>query len=183
MISNNDVVLAAKGLGFDLVGFAESKSLEIETKHLSVWLEKGFHADMHYMEKNQDKRKDVKELLSNAKSIISLGLNYYTPHPFSGKKSFGKISRYAWGTDYHIIIWEKLYQLIQQLKEIEPAFDAISYVDTGPVMDKAWAVRSGLGWQGKHTNIINRDFGSWFFIANIISNNEFEYSRLYIKNF
>jgi epoxyqueuosine reductase len=176
MITNNEVVLAAKGLGFDLVGFAEANPLEIESEHLSAWLNKGYHADMHYMEKNQGKRKDITKLLPGAKSVISLGLNYYTPHLFSGNEAYGKISRYAWGIDYHIIIWEKLYLLIQQLKEIDPSFDAVSYVDTGPVMDKAWAVRSGLGWQGKHTNIINKEFGSWFFIANIISNNEFEYS-------
>jgi epoxyqueuosine reductase len=131
---------------------------------------------MFYMERNQDKRTNIKELLPGAKSVISLGLNYYTPHQYSGNETQGKISRYAWGTDYHIIIWEKLFLLIQQLKEIDPAFDAVSYVDTGPIMDKAWAVKAGLGWQGKHSNVINKDFGSWFFIANIISNNEFEYS-------
>jgi epoxyqueuosine reductase len=176
MITNNDVILTAKGLGFELVGFAEAKPLETEYEHLSAWLKKGFHADMHYMEKNQDKRKNVNELLPRAKSVISLGLNYYTPHLFTGNESVGKISRYAWNIDYHIIIWEKLFLLIQQLKEIDPDFEGISYIDTGPVMDKAWAVRSGLGWQGKHSNIINKDFGSWFFIANIISNIEFEYS-------
>jgi epoxyqueuosine reductase len=176
MITNNDMVLTAKGLGFELVGFAEAMPLEIENEHLSAWLGKGFQADMHYMAKNQDKRKNVKEILPDAKSVISLGMNYFSPYHYSEKKSLGKISRYAWGTDYHIIIWEKLYLLIQQLKEIDPAFNAISYVDTGPVMDKSWAVRAGLGWQGKHSNIINKDFGSWFFIANIISNQEFEYS-------
>jgi len=176
MITNNDVVLLAKGLGFELVGFSEAINLEIESEHLSVWLEKAYHADMLYMEKNKDKRKNVKYLLPDAKSVISLGLNYYTPSQYSEQKSSGKISRYAWGTDYHIIIWEKLFLLIQQLKEIDPSFEAVSYVDTGPVMDKAWAVRSGLGWQGKHSNIINKEFGSWFFIANIISNNIFEYS-------
>jgi len=182
MITNSNVVLAAKGLGFDIVGFAEAKPLEIESLHLSAWLEKKYHADMHYMEKNQDKRKNIKELLPEAKSVISLGLNYFTPYKFSEDESAGKISRYAWETDYHIIIWEKLFILIQQLKEIDPAFEAISYVDTGPVMDKAWGVKSGLGWQGKNSNIINKDFGSWFFIANIISNCEFEYSPP-IKNF
>lgn len=176
MITNNDVVLAAKGLGFDLVGFADAKPLDLESGQLSAWLQKGYHAGMQYMEKNLEKRKNVNELLPGAKSVISLGLNYYTPYPFTGNKSVGKISRYAWNIDYHIIIWEKLFLLIQQLKEIDPDFEGLSYVDTGPVMDKAWAVRSALGWQGKHSNIINKDFGSWFFIANIISNVVFEYS-------
>ncbi len=109
MIDNNNVISAAKTLGFDIVGFAKADPLDIESANLSSWLEKGYHADMHYMEKNRDKRKNVKELLPDAKSVISLGLNYYTSHLFTGKKSSGKISRYAWGTDYHNIIWEKLY--------------------------------------------------------------------------
>jgi epoxyqueuosine reductase len=132
---------------------------------------------MKYMEKNQSKRKDVNEIFSRAKSVISLGLNYYTPHKYSGNKSNGKISRYAWGKDYHLVIWDKLFQLIQKFKEIDNKFEGISYVDTGPIMDKAWSVRAGIGWQGKHANIINKEYGSWFFIANIITNYEFEYSK------
>ncbi|MEO8399575.1 MAG: tRNA epoxyqueuosine(34) reductase QueG, partial [Ignavibacteriaceae bacterium] len=94
----------------------------------------------------------------------------------------GKISRYAWGEDYHLVIWEKLNKLTKELQNIDPAFECKSYVDTGPVMDKAWAVQAGIGWLGKHTNVINREIGSWFFIANIITNFEFDYS-LQIQDF
>ena len=101
-------------------------------------------------------------------------MNYYTPQEHSEEKDKGKVLRYAWGKDYHLVIWEKLDKIIEEMKDKETSFEAISYVDTGPVMDKAWAVRSGFG---KHTNVINKEIGSWFFIANIITNWQFEYSN------
>jgi epoxyqueuosine reductase len=177
MLTNDDVKLAAKEHGFDLVGFAKAEPLKEEYEHYVTWLEMGYQADMKYMEKNQGKRKDVREILSNAKSVISLGLNYYSPDSYSGDKANGKVSRYAWGKDYHLIIREKLFQMIEKLKEIDISFEGVSYVDTGPMMDKAWSVRAGIGWQGKHTNIINKEYGSWFFIANIITNSVFKYSK------
>lgn len=176
-LNNKYVGDLVRSHGFDLVGFAEANELDKESKRLTEWLNKGYQAGMTYMQSNLDKRKDVKKILSSAKSVISLGMNYYTPEQYSEEKHKGKISRYAWGKDYHLVIWERLDQIINELKEKEPLFEAISYVDTGPVMDKAWAVRSGLGWQGKHTNVINKKFGSWFFIANIITNWKFEYSN------
>lgn len=175
-IDNKTVTKIAKDLGFDLVGFAEAKELKSETKRLSEWLNAGYQAGMDYMNRNIDKRKDVKKILSSAKSVISLGMNYFSPEKYSHDENKGKVSRYAWGKDYHLVIWEKLDRIIELLKVEEPQFKAVSYVDTGPVMDKVWAVRGGLGWLGKHTNVINREFGSWFFIANIISNWEFDYS-------
>ncbi len=172
-LTNQIVIEKAKQLGFDLIGFAKADLLIEETEKLESWLEKGYQASMSYMEKNLHKRKDVKEILPSAKSVISLALNYYTPEKYSNEKDKGKISRYAWGKDYHLIIWQKLDELETMLKELEPAFESLSYVDTGPVMDKVWAVHAGIGWMGKHTNVINPDFGSWFFIATIITNYEF----------
>ena len=168
------VTRLAKKNGFDLVGFADAEQLIDETDRLIDWLGKGFNAGMEYMEKNIDKRKDVTEILQGAKSVISLGLIYYTNDQYENRSDTGKISRYAWGKDYHLIIWEKLAELTSLLKEADLNFEAKSYVDTGPVMDKAWAVHAGLGWFGKHTNIINKQIGSWFFIANIITNIKFE---------
>lgn len=176
MITNDDVIRISKEHGFDLIGFAKAEPLMKEYEHYMNWLEEGYHGDMQYMEKNQAKRKDVRKILEGAKSVISLGLNYYTPQSYSGNKSNGKISRYAWGKDYHLVMWEKLFLIIQKLKEIDSTFEGISYVDTGPLMDKAWSIKAGIGWQGKHSNVINKEFGSWFFIANIITNQEFEYS-------
>jgi epoxyqueuosine reductase len=181
-LSNKIVIEKAKAVGFDLVGFAKAESLRKESEYLQQWLDKNYHAGMDYMSKNFDKRKDVRQILPEAKSVISLGLNYYTPHSYSNEETKGKVSRYAWGKDYHLIIWAMLDELEEELKKVNPQFECISYVDTGPVMDKAWAVRSGLGWLGKHTNVINREIGSWFFIANIITNYEFDYSEQ-IPNF
>jgi len=175
-LTNEIVTQKAKQIGFDLVGFAKAEILDKESKHLQQWLDKNYQAGMDYMSKNFDKRKNVKRILPNAKSIISLGLNYYTPHQHTNEINNGKVSRYGWGKDYHLIIWSMLDELESELKKIDPQFECISYVDTGPVMDKAWAVRSGIGWLGKHTNVINREIGSWFFIANFITNYEFDYS-------
>ncbi|MEJ5262013.1 MAG: tRNA epoxyqueuosine(34) reductase QueG [Ignavibacterium sp.] len=176
-ITNDTVISKAKAIGFDLVGFAKAEILEEEIDKLNIWLEKKYQAGMTYMERNIHKRKDLKEILPEAKSIISLGLIYNTPFQHSGKNEAGKISRYAWGKDYHLIIWDMLDKLETELKEIDQNFKSISYVDTGPVMDKVWALKAGLGWMGKHTNVINREVGSWFFIANIICNYEFDHSK------
>ncbi len=175
-LTNEIVIEIANDLKFDLVGFARVEELTKESIKLNEWISLGYNADMHYMSRNFDKRKNIKSILSSAETVISLGLNYYTNETYSNKKTNGKISRYAWGKDYHLIIWDKLKSFIKKLQAIDSEFEAISYVDTGPVMDKAWAVRSGLGWLGKHTNVINKEIGSWFFIANIFSNRKFNYS-------
>jgi epoxyqueuosine reductase len=175
-IKNEIVIQTAKQIGFDLIGFAKAEELKEETNNLESWLAKGYNAGMAYMAKNILKRKDVGNILPGAKSIISLALNYYTQKEYSGKKGYGKVSGYAWGVDYHLIMWDMLSKLEVELKKIDTGFECKSYVDTGPVMDKAWAVKSGIGWQGKHSNIINKNLGSWFFLATVITNYEFEYS-------
>lgn len=175
----NEIVLREAGkLGFDLTGFAPAEILEEETGYLEEWLSENRHAGMQYMAANTDKRKDVKLILPDAESVISLALIYNTPVEHEHKSGTGKISRYAWGTDYHYIIWDKLARLEETLKQYDPGFNSKSYVDTGPVMDKVWAVRAGLGWMGKHTNVINRKKGSWFFIATLITNREFDYNPM-----
>jgi epoxyqueuosine reductase len=175
-ITNKIVIGKAKAVGFDLVGFAKAEELNKEIDHLEEWLKNVYQAGMEYMERNKEKRKNISEILPDAKSVISLAVNYYSDEEYSNDNSKGKISRYAWGKDYHLIIWDMLSRLETELKEINPDFESISYVDTGPVMDKTWAVRAGIGWLGKHTNVINKEIGSWFFIANIITNFDFEYS-------
>lgn len=175
-ITNEIIIEKAKKQGFDLIGFSPADELTEETRKLEKWLGENFHAGMEYMGKNIEKRKNVKSLLPYAKSVISLGLNYYTPVNYSDERNKGKISRYAWGKDYHLVIWKKLDKLVDEIKKTDNNFEAKSYVDTGPVMDKSWAVKSGIGWLGKHTNVINKEIGSWFFIANLITNFEFNYS-------
>lgn len=176
-LTSDIVIEKAKEIGFDLVGFARADELTDEKRKLEEWLSRGLQAGMGYMERYIEKRKDVRNILPTAKSIISLAVNYFTSYGYSGKNDSGKISRYAWGKDYHLIIWEMLRELEAWLKKTDPDFESVSYVDTGPVMDKVWAVKSGLGWMGKHTNVINKNFGSWIFLASIITNCEFDYSQ------
>ncbi len=175
-LTNDTVINEARTAGFDLVGFAKAEELNEEIKKLLEWLRRGYQAGMKYMEHNLEKRKNVNKVLSDAKSIISLAINYYTEENYSNEPNSGKISRYAWGKDYHLVVWDKLLVLENSLKELDPSFNSISYVDTGPVMDKVWAKKAGLGWIGKHTNLINKEYGSWIFLANIITNYEFNYS-------
>lgn len=176
-ITNDIVIELAKELGFDLIGFAKVEELDNEIETLNYWLSKGYNAGMNYMERNLDKRKDISKILPSAKSVISLGINYYNKSDFSNLPQNGKVSRYAWGKDYHYIIWDKLKILESKLKEIDREFESKSYIDTGPVMDKIWAVKAGLGWMGKHSNIISRNLGSWIFLADVITNYSFDYNE------
>ncbi|HTP12003.1 MAG TPA: tRNA epoxyqueuosine(34) reductase QueG, partial [Bacteroidota bacterium] len=123
------------------------------------------------------KRTDVKSLLPGARSVVSLAVNYYSPFQHSTDREIGKISRYAWGDDYHIVVTSRIQSLVDCIKSIEPDVNARHYVDTGPVMDKAWAVRSGLGWLGKHTNVITKELGSWVFLGEIILDVDLEYDE------
>lgn len=175
---NAAIKALALNLGFELCGFAGYQLLEKESSFLENWLSNDFQAGMQYMQKNIAKRKDVREILSDAQSVVSLGMHYNTPFEHGNENGKGKISRYAWGKDYHLLIWEKLELFIDELERIYPGLKAVSYIDTGPVMDKAWAVHAGLGWMGKHSNIINPASGSWFFIANVITNAVFDHSEV-----
>ena len=182
-LTNDIVIKEARAVGFDLVGFVKADVLREEISRLKEWLRRGYQSGMKYMERNLEKRRNVNEIFPEAKSVISLALNYYTNDNYSNEPGkgktclpVGKVSRYAWGKDYHLVIWDKLTVLENSLKELDTSFNSISYVDTGPVMDKAWAKKAGLGWIGKHTNLINKEYGSWIFLASIITNYEFDYS-------
>jgi len=176
-LTNDIVTEKAKSIGFDLVGFSNADELVEEVERLEEWIKLGYQGDMKYMERNIDKKNDVSLILEGVKSVISLAVNYYTDHQYTKDDNTGKVSRYAWGKDYHLVIWDMLEELETELKGIDPEFRSKFYVDTGPVMDKTWAVKSGIGWLGKHTNVINREVGSWIFIANIFTNYEFDYSE------
>ena len=130
---------------------------------------------MQWLERDIEKRIDVTKVLPNAKSVICVTLNYYSPSRHSENPNLGKISRYAWGDDYHAVLTQRLEKLYEFLKSEIPGVEGKIYVDTGPVMDKAWAVRAGIGWLGKHTNVITREFGSWVFLGEILIDAELEY--------
>jgi epoxyqueuosine reductase len=120
MLTNEIIIEKSRAIGFDQVGFAKAELLREEILHLEDWLNKGYNAGMQYMERNLEKRLDIGQILPGAKSVISLALNYYTDEKHSAISNKGKISRYAFGTDYHLIIWEKLDKLINELKSIDP---------------------------------------------------------------
>ncbi|MFW6232619.1 MAG: tRNA epoxyqueuosine(34) reductase QueG [Bacteroidota bacterium] len=167
----------ARELGFDKTGVAKASPFGREIENYEDWLRRGYNASLGYMERNLHKRADVREILPSAKSVIVLAMNYYTPFkykPAGGKETYGRISRYAWGTDYHYIIEPKLKEIEEFIREIEPKAESRSYVDTGPLMERQWAVRAGIGWQGKNGNVISPEFGSWFFIGVIISSLELQ---------
>jgi epoxyqueuosine reductase len=159
----------AREIGFTHIGIARAEMLTEEGLHLDEWLHRGYHASMGWMERSSEKRKNPPSILSSARSIICCAVNYYHPHPHSEEPGIGKISRYAWGDDYHKVVLSMLKTLESSLREQFPGCETTSSVDSGPVMDKAWAIRAGIGWLGKHTNVITRDHGSWIFLGEIIT--------------
>jgi epoxyqueuosine reductase len=159
----------ARELGFTKVGIARAEELTDEGERLREWLSRGFHATMEWMARTVEKRIDPRAIVPDARSVVCVAMNYYTDVAHSDDPEVGKISRYAWGDDYHIIMTKRLEQLQQAVRELEPSARTKLYVDTGPMMDKAWAARAGIGWLGKHTNIITTDFGSWVFLGEIIT--------------
>lgn len=158
----------AKRLGFDACGISEACELEEEARKLEHWLNQGRHASMGWMANHFDKRTDPRKLVDGARSVVSVLHNYYYPGTDQQKNEIGKISRYARGDDYHLVMKEKLWNLFNWLEEQVGSVQGRAFVDSAPVMDKAWARKSGLGWMGKHSNLISREIGSYFFIGELI---------------
>ena len=167
----------ALALGLTKIGFAPVESLEVEASHLHEWLRRGYQGTMEWMARNVEKRIDPTKIVPGAKSVIAVAMNYYTGAQHSAEPGVGKISRYAWGDDYHDILGERLKTLLAWMNNEFPGSEGKWYVDTGPVMDKVWAQRAGIGWIGKHTNVITDDIGSWVFLGEIITTLELEYDR------
>jgi epoxyqueuosine reductase len=165
----------AKRLGFLSCGISKAQFLEEEAPRLENWLNSNMHGEMYYMENHFDKRLDPTKLVPGSKSVISLLLNYY-PKEVQNKKSY-KISKYAFGTDYHFVIKDKLKQLLGFIQSEIGEVHGRAFVDSAPVLDKTWASRSGLGWIGKHTNLITKQTGSFYFIAELIIDLDLEYDH------
>ncbi|WP_428659490.1 tRNA epoxyqueuosine(34) reductase QueG [Runella sp.] len=158
----------AAELGFDFCGISAATFLEDEAPRLEHWLHRHQHGQMHYMANHFDKRLDPRKLVDGAKSVISVLLNYYPDQRLPEGENDLKLSKYAYGTDYHFVLKDKLKELVAQLQEEIGEINGRIFVDSAPVMDKVWAAKSGLGWVGKHSNLLNRDMGSFFFIGEII---------------
>lgn len=165
-------------IGFDLVGISPVGPFP-ESLFFKEWLSQGFNGEMKYMERNSERREDVRRVFPEARSVISCGLNYNTEYPYSINrvdKQRGWISRYAWGDDYHEVIKDRLSKLLGFIREVSPVeVKALIYVDTGPVLERVYGRYGGIGWIGKNTCLINQKIGSWIFIGEIITNLELNY--------
>ena len=163
----------AKRLGFLSCGISKAAFLEEEAPRLENWLNQNHHGEMKYMENHFDKRLNPTLLVDDAKSVISLLLNYY-PSEIQNTDSY-KISKYAYGQDYHFVIKEKLQELLQTIQTEIGEVSGRAFVDSAPVLDKAWAAKSGLGWIGKNSNLLTQQVGSFYFIAELVVDLDLEY--------
>jgi epoxyqueuosine reductase len=178
----------ARALGFDAVGIApvfdehgpdspadgeppsvQSPFLQRLFHRLTEWLMHGHHGTMAWLERTPGKRADPRQVLPGCRSIISVGLSYLTEHRPNEQPGYGRIARYAWGKDYHKVMTKQLQQLEARISSLAPEAHTRSYVDTGPIMEKAWAERAGLGWIGKHSNLVSADHGSWLLLGEILT--------------
>ena len=182
MLKFSDLQKIGKDLGADKLGVSSVEPIQAD--HLNEWLNRGYHGEMSYMENHKEKRLDPAELLPDAKSVVSIFVNYHQPEPHP--KLDGVISKYARGKDYHSVLKDIIHELAHKLhgdlvtgltrKEKAKLYRV--FVDSAPVMEKDWAVNAGIGWQGKHSNIITREYGSWGFLGEIITTESFDtYSR------
>ncbi|MFV1885032.1 MAG: tRNA epoxyqueuosine(34) reductase QueG [Balneola sp.] len=164
-------------LGFDACGFAKAERLDTEAKHLAKWLDEDRQGTMDWMGKNFEKRVDPTLLVPGSKTVVSLLASYHHPSHLDqiGVKKQPQIAKYAQGRDYHKVLKKKLKELFNFTSELVGGVEGRYFVDSAPVLDKAWAVRAGLGWVGKNSNILNKNLGSWFFIAEMIIDLETEY--------
>ncbi len=163
-------------LGFMQCGIAKADFLEEEAPRLTNWLNQHYHGNMSYMENHFDKRLDPRLLVDGAKSVISLSLNYF-PEQQQTDPAAPKISKYAYGTDYHQVIKDKLFMLLQFIQEHIGEVGGRAFVDSAPVLDKAWAKKAGIGWVGKNSNILSKQAGSFFFLAELIVDLELAYDH------
>jgi epoxyqueuosine reductase len=168
--------------GFDKVGIVPAATLNAARDQLVEWLARGYHGAMAWMARDPEMRTDPFKLLPDARSVIVVAKNYYTPSQHTDDPATGKVSRYAWGDDYHEVVGSGLRSLLSWIKAEIPDAKGKVCVDIQPMMDKAWAVRAGLGWIGKHTNLITPEYGSWVFIGELLLNIDLEYDNQRIED-
>ncbi len=172
----------AADLGFAKCGIVAAERLDSESGCLREWLDRGCHGEMSWMGRPEQDRADPRTVMRDVRSVVVLATNYFTPHEHSDKHGQGKISRYAWGDDYHEVMRERMMALLGQIKVEAPNIGARICVDTAPIMEKAWAVRAGIGWIGKHSNLITKDVGSWVFLSELLLDVELEYDKEIVED-
>ncbi len=175
------VKVTASRLGFSYCGIARAEKLEEDARRLEKWLSQGKHGSMQYMENHFDLRVDPAKLVPGARSVITLLMNYFPAA--QAAPDAPRISKYAWGTDYHTVIREKLHELLDTIQQHAGAIQGRGFVDSAPVLERSWAQRSGLGWIGKNGNLIHKQSGSFFFIATLICDLELEYDDPLAKDY
>lgn len=185
MSLSNQIKEEAQALGFDTVGIARvppsdkdsgqggdpsaSAFLSRLFDRLRAWLDAQFHGTMGWMARDSARRADPAQVLPDCRSVVSVGLNYFTGHHADERPGHGRIARYAWGRDYHEVLGAKLTDLCARIQALVPESRSIWYVDTGPVMEKAWAQQAGLGWIGKHSNLVSGQYGSWLVLGEVLT--------------
>ncbi|MCC6152626.1 MAG: tRNA epoxyqueuosine(34) reductase QueG [Candidatus Hydrogenedentes bacterium] len=162
----------AASLGFDACGIARAGAIDPDYR-LSAWLDAGYHATMEWMPRTREVRRDVSKKLPGAQSVIVVARNYYVARPKKGENE-GRVSRYAWGRDYHRVLLKPLRKLARYVDELVPGSESYCCIDSGPVMEKAWAERAGVGWIGKNSLVLRRELGSYFFLGAIITTAKIE---------
>ena len=169
-VSSNQLKEKAKSLGFHACGIAavDTDAEGLAVGHLKAWLALGYQAEMAWMQ--NPRRFDIRTCMPEVESVICVALNYYTPHQRPEGQEYAKISRYGWGKDYHKVMHKKLKALANWLSEQGEGIQARYYADTGPVQDKVWAERAGIGWIAKNGNVITREYGSWVFLGEVLTN-------------
>ncbi len=161
------VLDAVRELDFDLYAIAGVEDLPSAAR-LKEWLSRGMHGSMHWMARDPERRADPRRVLVDARSVVMVALNYYTDYSVAKEGDLAAVSRYAWGSEYHAVIGERLEALAQRFNRWIPGHNSRWYVDTGPVLEKAWAEHAGIGWIGKHTNLISQNRGSWLFLGALL---------------
>lgn len=169
-------------IGFEKIGIARVESTNKAQSNLETWISKGRHASMEWIDKRKEERGNIYNYFPEAVSLISVGMNYYSGYSQKDLNSKFKFSNYAWGDDYHNVLKSRLKILLEWIKSSSADIKGVACVDTSPVMEKVWAEKAGLGWQGKHTNLISRDYGSWLFLGEIILNIPLKYDKPFMED-
>ncbi|HKN87454.1 MAG TPA: tRNA epoxyqueuosine(34) reductase QueG [Nitrospiraceae bacterium] len=173
MTLTDSIKQEATALGFDAVGISHVPPASCAPlpllDRLREWLHQGYCGAMEWMGRNPERRADPRRVLAGCRSIISVGMNYYTDRRADEGPAHGRIARYAWGQDYHHVMGPRLDQLAERIRRLAPKAETRWYVDTGPIMEKAWAQQAGLGWIGKHSNLVSTRFGSWLLLGEILT--------------
>ena len=177
MTLTENIKREARALGFQAIGISRVEPTPLPRllfTRLQEWLRRGFHGTMSWMAREPNRRADPGAILAGCRSVISVGMNYYTGHRADERPGRGRIARYAWGEDYHRVLMTRLEALEDRIRALAPAAVTRAYVDTGPIMEKAWAQQAGLGWIGKHSNLVSPQYGSWLLLGEILTTLELD---------